>query len=259
MLISFDYLFNKYKIAPKGVIHIGASEGQEAAMYYKCGIERSIWIEAIPEIYERLKLNLQKYSNALAINACIGDVDGKEVDFNISSNEGQSSSYLKFGTHKQQHPNVDYIDSRKMKTIRIDTLLNNRLPVIIKFKSNVSQDDMVKFQEAWEFAKVSNSPIFTNQDVDILTSQETVHSYPYDFLNIDLQGCELMALKSMGKYMNDIKYAYIEVNRDELYQGCAMVNEIDAFMNLYGLERVETKWTGFGWGDALYMKSELKN
>lgn len=214
MLMRFDYLFDKYNIRPKGVIHIGASEGQEAEMYYKCGVERSIWIEAIPEVYEKLRANVLKYPHTWFFNACVGEEDGREVEFNISSNDGQSSSYLNFKLHSEFHPDVTFVEKRRMKTVRMDSLLRGTF---------------------------NDGPARTYLD-------------SFDFLNIDLQGCELLALRGMGDLMNNIKYAYIEVNQGELYENCALVDQIDQFLEQYGLVRVETKWTKNLWGDAFYIK-----
>jgi hypothetical protein len=75
-----------------------------------------------------------------------------------------------------------------------------------------------------------------------------------DFLNIDLQGAELKALKGMGEVLRQFKWAYLEVNKAELYKGCALVEDIDMYLLGYGFKRVETKWTGADWGDALYVK-----
>lgn len=76
-----------------------------------------------------------------------------------------------------------------------------------------------------------------------------------DFLNADLQGAELKALIGMGDHLNKFKWAYLEVNKEELYKGCALIGEIDAYMKGFGFKRVETKWAGAtGWGDALYIK-----
>lgn len=76
-----------------------------------------------------------------------------------------------------------------------------------------------------------------------------------DFLNIDLQGAEMKALLGMGDLLNGFKWAYLEVNKEELYKGCALVGEIDEYLAGFGFKRVETKWCGnSGWGDALYIK-----
>jgi FkbM family methyltransferase len=77
----------------------------------------------------------------------------------------------------------------------------------------------------------------------------------YDFLNIDLQGAELKALRGMGDILHQFKWAYLEVNQQELYKSCALVEDIDMYMIGYGFRRAETKWCGnTGWGDALYIK-----
>jgi FkbM family methyltransferase len=78
-----------------------------------------------------------------------------------------------------------------------------------------------------------------------------------DFLNIDLQGAELKALRGMGDLLHQFKWAYLEVNKEELYKGCALVEDIDMYMLGFGFRRAETKWCGnTGWGDALYIKGK---
>jgi FkbM family methyltransferase len=76
-----------------------------------------------------------------------------------------------------------------------------------------------------------------------------------DFLNLDLQGYELEALRGMGDLLYDFKWIYAEVNQAELYKECPHVNDLDLFLNGFKFKRVETKWCGnTGWGDALYIK-----
>ena len=73
-----------------------------------------------------------------------------------------------------------------------------------------------------------------------------------DLLNIDLQGFEHQALRGMGDLVTQFKAIYLEVNRAEVYKGCAQIDTIDSFMLAKGFVRVETKWVG-NWGDALYI------
>jgi len=76
----------------------------------------------------------------------------------------------------------------------------------------------------------------------------------YNFINIDVQGYELEVFKGGYEYLNSIDYIMTEVNRDEVYKGCPMVEELDEFLKPYGFERVETTWDGVTWGDAFYVK-----
>lgn len=79
-----------------------------------------------------------------------------------------------------------------------------------------------------------------------------------DFLNIDVQGYELNVLKGMGDLLHQFKAAYLEVNKAELYIGCPLIEDLDAYLGEFGFVRVETKWCGnTNWGDALWIKKEL--
>ena len=78
----------------------------------------------------------------------------------------------------------------------------------------------------------------------------------YNFLNMDVQGYELEVLKGATETLKKVNYVYCEVNRDEVYENNAYVEEIDEFLAQYGMERVETDWEGDIWGDALYIKTK---
>ena len=83
------------------------------------------------------------------------------------------------------------------------------------------------------------------------------YDIPYNFVNLDIQGVELKALKGMGDYLKDVQYIYTEVNSDYVYKNCSIVGEIDDFLKQYGFSRVETSWfRDCRWGDAFYMKSK---
>jgi len=76
----------------------------------------------------------------------------------------------------------------------------------------------------------------------------------YNFINMDVQGYELEVLKGATETLKHVDYVYCEVNRDEVYEGNAYVEELDEFLSAYNMERVETSWEGQIWGDALYLK-----
>lgn len=75
----------------------------------------------------------------------------------------------------------------------------------------------------------------------------------YDFLNMDIQGYELFALRGMGENLKYFKWLYLEVNAGQVYQGCGDVNQVDEYVKAFGFKRVETKMVGV-WGDALYVR-----
>jgi len=94
------------------------------------------------------------------------------------------------------------------------------------------------------------------EEIDVITLNEYFENkhFNYNLFTIDVQGYELEVLKGCTNYLNKVDYILCEVNRAELYKGCPMVEEIDSFLNEYGLKRKVTSWDGYTWGDALYIR-----
>ena len=79
----------------------------------------------------------------------------------------------------------------------------------------------------------------------------------YNFINLDIQGYELEALKGMPNQLKIADYVYIEVNFEEVYRGCSQLKDIDKFLLKFGLLRVGLRKTDKGWGDAIYTKNNI--
>lgn len=99
------------------------------------------------------------------------------------------------------------------------------------------------------------------------TETEEVEVHPLDefelfrcvmnLLVMDVQGYELEVLRGATETLRHIDYIYTEVNRDEVYEGCAKVHQLDEFLTDF--QRVETNWAGGTWGDAWYIRKSLLN
>jgi FkbM family methyltransferase len=76
----------------------------------------------------------------------------------------------------------------------------------------------------------------------------------YNFMALDIQGAELLALKGASEILNTVDYIYIEVNTKELYESCALLPEIDEYLFSFGFSRDNILMTEHGWGDAFYTK-----
>ena len=114
---------------------------------------------------------------------------------------------------------------------------------ILKPKVHLTHHPHVKFPET--------------EDVEVhLLDDYLPNIKDYNFINMDVQGFELEVLKGGTKVLEQVNYVYCEVNRDEVYENNAYVEEIDEFLAGYGMERVETDWAGDIWGDALYIKTK---
>lgn len=200
MLLNFSELKELYKMKIGGVIHIGAHYGEEVNDYLNNEIKEIILFEPLEENYKFILQNVPDF--VVTHNVALGSVSG-ELEMYVSSNEKQSSSFLKPKLHLSHHPDVSFPYTAMVKVETLDSY-------------NISQT--------------------------------------YNFINMDVQGYELEVLKGAKKTLNQVDYVYCEVNRAEVYENNAFVEEIDEFLSDYKMSRVETSWLGGIWGDALYIR-----
>ena len=74
-------------------------------------------------------------------------------------------------------------------------------------------------------------------------------------MNLDIQGAELLALKGSNKILQSIKAIYTEINYDEIYKDCALIDELDEYLKKFNFKRVFTTTPESEyWGDALYLR-----
>ena len=115
-----------------GVIHVGANDGSERNTYdfYDLNVA---WIEPIPEVFERLKDNLSDFPNQQAYQYLITDVDNREYEFHVASNEGASSSILDLELHKDMWDEIHYEKSISLKSITLSSLVEQENIAMDKF------------------------------------------------------------------------------------------------------------------------------
>ena len=106
--------------------------------------------------------------------------------------------------------------------------------------------------------KYHNHVYYTNEiEVETQILEDILKKYTscvYNFLNFDIQGADLQALKGMESYLENVNYIYIEVNTGYVYKNNGLLSEVDDYLAMFGFTRVETCLTEFEWGDAFYIK-----
>lgn len=205
MLISVKILKSLFKVSPKNVLHVGAHNAEELQDYINAGwgSNKRIWIEAQHELAEQLMQKLNLNTDTI-LEACVWSESGIEKIFNNATNT-QSSSLLKFETHKDSYPEISMLSETKMITTRID---------------------------------------------DLISEKEEI-----DFLNLDIQGAELHAIRGLGDLAKKLNWIYTEVNWKHLYEDCPLIDELDQELQALKFRRIATrKVFRAGWGDALYIR-----
>lgn len=116
---NWAWLRNRIYEQADGILHIGAHQGQEAESYHKSGA-RVIWFEGMPDFFETLSHRIKSYPNQTAILAILGD-SNRLVNFNVTNNQGQSSSVFSLAKGHRFPTKVVSEISLQMK--RLDEIL----------------------------------------------------------------------------------------------------------------------------------------
>jgi len=119
-------LFDKYLQERRGAIHVGAHEGQERDWYKSQGFDKVLWFEPNKEIFPVLIKNITPFKNHKAFNVGVHDTITGKATLHISSNNGESSSILPFGTHTRYHPSIKYKRDQEITLVRMDEFLKQK-------------------------------------------------------------------------------------------------------------------------------------
>jgi FkbM family methyltransferase len=106
----------------RGVIHIGANVGQERDLYAALRLP-VVWIEPIPEVFERLRQNISGHPEQRAYRALITDADSRSYTFHIADNDGESSSIFDLAEHRDIWPEVSYERRITLESITLPSFL----------------------------------------------------------------------------------------------------------------------------------------
>lgn len=204
----------------KTVLHVGADRGGELPQYKEIGVEKVVWIEANPEVYNELLENLQIMNiqeiQSLPFNQLITDKDDIETDFNLYygwdaghlvGNKGMSSV---LEAKKSCWVSECYKGTIKLNSLTLDT-----------------------------FLKINNL------------------GYDFDLLNMDTQGAELLICKGATKLLKEVKYINCEVTLfNTLYNNNPLFEDINNYLTKFGFSHISTELSADNWGDAIYSKGE---
>jgi FkbM family methyltransferase len=208
-MLDLQQIFSQYGIVPHGVIHVGAHEGTEISNYQAMGVQKVLFVEANPVVFERLEANLTGVSNVQAVNCAVSNQNGT-INLRVTSMD-QSSSILQLKRHLELYPNIQETHQVTVDSKTIDTLLQ----------------------------------------------EMQLNPYDFNILNIDIQGAELLALQGATNWLKNVAGINTEVNYEELYEGCALIDQLDEFLEKHDFQRVATITHHPYWGDAFYVKKPL--
>lgn len=122
-LRAVEIVKSRFKRLPRGVIQIGAHNGREVPKLSRSGVSKAVFIDPLDETFDQLEERVSQVEGYQAIQALIGDEDGKTVTFNVSTNTGESSSFLEPKDHTKIKPDIHFSEKRAMTLRSLDKIL----------------------------------------------------------------------------------------------------------------------------------------
>ena len=111
----------------RNLLFIGANDMCEIENYIS-SYDNGLFIEAIPDVFAKLKFNLDRMNttynkNFKAINALVSSKEGIEYTFNIFSNGGASSSIYEPNSTCWRWPHVTKTNTITLTSTTVDAIL----------------------------------------------------------------------------------------------------------------------------------------
>jgi FkbM family methyltransferase len=216
MSFKEDYLVDKNIL---NVLHVGADRGGELPQYKSMGINKVVWVEANPEVYNELLENLKLMNisevESLPFNQLISDKNDVKTDFHLYY--GWDAGYL---------------------------------------VGNKGMSSMLKAKNSWWGSECYRGTIELNSlTLDTFLERNNL-GYDFDLLNMDTQGSELMICKGASKLLESVSYINSEITLyNAQYQNNPLFDEICEYLKQFGFIHINTELSGDGnWGDALFKK-----
>ena len=155
----------------KGVlIYVGLHKGMSFSKIYSL-YEKCYGFEPNPELFKSLEKEFDKVGNVRLFNVAVTDYDG-EIDFNISSNEGASSS---IGNFSEKWQNYATGEVKMDKTIRVPCI---NLYRFIEKENITSIDDYISDIQGMDLSVLKTlKPLIESKRIKKITCEVVKDEY----------------------------------------------------------------------------------
>lgn len=130
--------------------------------------------------------------------------------------------------------------------VRLNVCNNGQSSSILKLK---------RHQDIYPSILNTSAETVDSVKLDDLLCREKYKNMEFNFINVDIQGAELLALAGATNTLKRIDLINAEINFDELYENAPHVRHLDAFLSAFDFTRVDTFLAHRTWGDALFVKN----
>lgn len=201
----------------KVILEIGSHHGKDAVLLQKHYNCPVFAFEASPINVQEIKKNIADHPNVFLIEKAVWN-ETKPISFFHCNNHPGSSACYQF-----DYPALAKREKRPLKE------------ALIKYKLQEFKVEATRLDD-W----------LLENEIDGI-----------DLICMDLQGAELPALESLGKYLPTVKYVITEVEYQEIYKGEALFPAINDFMKKHGYTCYFQLNKKHLFNDVLFVRNDL--
>ncbi|MEL7035967.1 MAG: FkbM family methyltransferase [Cyanobacteria bacterium J06592_8] len=111
------------------------------------------------------------------------------------------------------------------------------------------------YQEIYPNLKVTQQITVPVHSLDTLLSELNLRPEDFNFLYLDIQGAELLALQGASQLLNSIEAIYTTVSYEDLFEGGSLIDQVSAMLAEHHFVCVaETSPYHPAWGEAFYIR-----
>lgn len=230
-----DWLMREHGIQPRGVLHVGGNVGQEGIPYLMQGFEKALFFEANPSTFRTL------VENVAGLNLLDQELAGylktrrrtsfAAVEIAIGDRDGEATLYLMGAS--------TFCSTRKPKSF------STWIEYVVEHSTPEEAADFLRWTEgALELVGEEKVQMKTLDQVLRESLPDGWQPSDFNVLSLNIQGGELDALRGAKDTLKHIQLIQAEKNYLEHYEGCAIAEDLDAFLEEAGFKEVKAMRMG---------------
>lgn len=224
-----DWLMREHRIEPRGVLHVGGNVGQEGVPYMMMGFEKALFFEANPSTFRTLAENVAAFN---LLDQELADylktrrrTSFAAVEVAIGDRDGEVTLYLMGAS--------TFCSTRKPKSF------SAWMQYVVEHSTPEEAADFLMWAKG--ALELTGEVKVQMKTLDRVLRESLPHTWqPSDFnvLSLNIQGGELDALRGATNTLKYIQFIQAEKNYLEHYEGCAIAEDLDAFLEDAGFKEV---------------------
>jgi len=231
---NFEHVLKQRRNDISGVLHVGAHSAEEAYIYKKLKIAPVLWIEARPDLIEKINGRLESLcllnNGHYVRHGAVWSVSDVYCRLRIATND-MSSSLLNLGkSHQKYFPFVRKASENPEIEINTVTIRDLVEQFLLEMNHSLSEMELEEKQ----------------------SSDNKFSVKKFNFLYLNVQGAELPALKGCGNgILSNLDYVLTGISIEDHFQNGTRLDSLDEYLGIYGLVREATCLPPIGQGMLL--------